>query len=269
MEVNRIYNESNMLTMGRMPDGFVDMVLTSPPYDDLRVYNGYDWIFEEVAVELFRVVKDGGVVVWVVNDKTKDGDESGSSFRQALYFKEVGFKLWDTMIWEKENGYPGDFGKRYRPAFEYMFVFVKGKEPKTFNPKTEPTRNPGVAFSKVRLEREGRRYLGGRTGSLVVAERRIAKNVFTYPTGFVLSGGRGQLAAFKHPAVFPESLALDRISEWSNPGDLVYDCFMGSGTTAKAAHQLNRRWIGSEISSEYVELANKRLEPYLAQEALF
>jgi DNA modification methylase len=263
MELNRIYNENNLDTLGRMPDEFVDLTVTSPPYDNLRTYNGFEWDFEALAYELFRVTKRGGVVVWVVCDKTIDGDESGTSFTQALGFKSVGFKLWDTMIFAKNNPIPGDCGDRYRGVFEFMFVLSKG-QPKTFNPIEVPAKNPGKSFEQFRLERDGRNYYRG-AGPIVTKETRKASNIFYYNVG--VNGD--DFGAFNHPAVFPEHLAKDQILSWSNPGDLVYDPFIGSGTTAKAAHQLGRRWIGSEISAEYVELANKRLEPYLAQAGLF
>jgi DNA modification methylase len=264
MEVNRIYNESNIETMARMPEGFIDLTVTSPPYDDLRVYKGYDFDVDSTARGLFRATKDGGVVVWVVCDKTVNGDKTGTSFRHALKFKEVGFKLWDTEIYAKNNPIPGDCGKRHRNVYEFMFVFVKGKEPNTFNPIEVFAKNPGKAFEQFRLERDGRNYYRG-ASPIVTGEMRKAANIFYYNVG--VNGD--DMGAYKHPAVFPEALAHDRIFCWSNPGDLVYDPFMGSGTTAKAAHQLGRRWIGSEISSEYVELANKRLAPYLAQDSLF
>ena len=85
MEITKIYNEDCLVTMKKMPDNFVDLVLTSPPYDDLRNYNGYKLVFENVAKELFRIIKKGGVVIWVVGDKTDNGSESGTSFKQALF----------------------------------------------------------------------------------------------------------------------------------------------------------------------------------------
>lgn len=267
IELNKIHCENCLDTMAQMPDGFVDLTVTSPPYDNLRAYNGYHFDFEPIARELFRVTKQGGVVIWVVNDKTKDGDESGTSFQQALYFKTIGFKLWDTMIFEKQNPFPGDCGKRYQQTFEFMFAFVKGKEPQTFNPITRPSKNPGKIMSRARLEASGRRNLEkgwygyGDRGTVAVPENRVAGNIFTYTVG-IFTGG-------SHPAVFPEQLAKDQITTWSNEGDLVFDCFMGSGTVAKAAHLLKRNWIGSEISQDYVDLANKRLGPYLNQETLF
>jgi DNA modification methylase len=263
IELNKIYCESNLDTMARMPGGFIDLTVTSPPYDDLRVYNGYQFESKPITQELFRVTRVGGVVVWVVCDKTIDGDETGTSLRQALYFKEVGFKLWDTQIYAKKNPIPGDHGNRYRGIFEYMFVFSKGK-PKTFNPIQTPTKNPGRSFEQFRLERDGRNYHRG-AQPIVVGATRKAANIFYYSVGVT----RNDFGDYKHPAVFPEQLATDQIRSWSAPDDLVYDPFIGSGTTAKAAHQLGRRWVGSEISAEYVELANKRLEPILAQENLF
>jgi site-specific DNA-methyltransferase (adenine-specific) len=140
-----------------------------------------------------------------------------------------------------------------------MFAFCKGT-PKTFNPLTVPTSYGEQGIEYFRVEKEGRKKYF-REGTHVKLERRH-DNIFYYNVGGSNNGG-------EHPAVFPEQLAKDQITSWSNPGDLVYDCFMGSGTTARAAHQLGRNWIGSEISAEYVELANKRLEPLLAQSQLF
>lgn len=253
--------------MARMPEGFIDLTVTSPPYDDLRKYNGYSFDFEAVAPGLFRVTKDGGVVVWVVNDRTVDGDESGTSFRQALYFKEVGFKLWDTMIWLKANPMPVDSRiPRYVPSFEYMFVFSKGV-PKTFNPFRDACVEAG---SSAHNDYPARRENGSKSNERVVSktsvvlETKVRSNVWIMP-----SNGTPDAIARNHPAIFPEVVASNHILSWSNLSDVVYDPFMGSGTTAKAAHQLGRNWIGSEISAEYVDLANKRLEPYLMQEGLF
>jgi DNA modification methylase len=257
IELNKIYCESNLDTLSRMPDEFLDLTVTSPPYDNLRTYNGYSWDFDKLAPELFRVTKKGGVVVWVVCDKTVDGDETGTSFAHALRFKGVGFQLTDTMIYAKNNPIPGDCGQRYRQSFEYMFVFSKGRS-RVFNALTVLNK-PTSSLSYFRLEKDGRKTYEG-TREAPTDRRR--NNIFFYTVG-------GDVDARGHSAPFPEQLAKDHIHSWSNPGDLVYDCFMGSGTTAKAAHQLGRNWIGSEISQEYVDLANKRLEPYLAQSNLF
>lgn len=263
MELNKIYNENCLDTMARMPDGFVDLVVTSPPYDGLRKYNGYSFDFESVAKELFRVVKVGGVVVWVVSDATVNGTESGTSFRQALYFKECGFCLHDTMIYHK-NTLPLSHN-RYENHFEYMFILSNGK-PNTFNPIKMKSKRAGEARVGSSFRHEG-----SDTGKLHkmgnVLEEKVSGNVWFYDTGFNKSS-KDELA-FKHPATFPEQLAADHIYSWSNEGDLVYDPFGGSGTTAKMAHLQNRKWIISEISSEYCGLSKKRIEPYLLQGSLF
>jgi site-specific DNA-methyltransferase (adenine-specific) len=254
MELEKIHNEDCLSTMGRMPDNFIDFVITSPPYDDIRNYNGYEFDFKNIAKELFRVIKVGGIIIWVVGDATIDGSETGTSFKQALFFKEIGFKLHDTMIYYKNNPMP-QTGNRYHQHFEYMFVFSKGN-PKTFNPITEPTKYKGLANMKNR----------GQNGSLEyekverTSEKKVG-NVFFYSIGGGIS--TKDKIAYNHPAIFPEKLVYDQIISWTNENDIVYDPFMGSGTSAKIAHILNRRWLGSEISKEYVEIAEERLKEYL------
>lgn len=258
IEINKIYNENCLDTMAKMPDNFVDLTVTSPPYDGLRNYNGYSFDFENVAKELFRITKEGGIVVWVVGDATINGSESGTSFRQALYFKEIGFNLHDTMIYQKKSCYAHDpRNKRYKTMFEYMFVLTKGK-PKTYN---EIKDVPNIHAGKILKGTKGRDKNGNKRDlkEQIISDFQARSNIWMIP-----SSERSE-----HPAIFPEQLANDHILSWSNENDLVYDCFMGSGTTAKMAHELKRNWIGSEISYEYVELANKRLKPYLDQQTLF
>ena len=237
--LNKIHVENCLDTMKRMPDGYVDLVVTSPPYDDLRSYNGYSFDFEAIATELFRILKDGGVVVWVVGDAVHKGSESGSSFRQALFFMSCGFNLHDTMIFEKNSStYPANRkGNRYSQIFEYMFVFSKGK-PKSANLICDkPNKWAGHKDFSGKLKNP-------------VPDFSPRNNIWRYVTSF---------NGVKHPAPFPEQLAFDHILSWSVVGDVVYDPFMGSGTTAKAAVLTGREWIGSEISNEYVDLAEKRL----------
>jgi len=230
-----------------MPDGFIDLTVTSPPYDNLREYNGYTFDFESIAQELFRVTKHGGVVVWIVGDATIKGSETATSFKQALYFKEIGFNLHDTMIWTKTGRIPTQ--DRYYNIFEYMFIFSKGK-PKSLNfindhkcinggqkQKKDSTINKGN--NKKKNDYFIRNEFGRRSN---VWNIHIGKN------------------KFKHPAIFPEQLANDHIASWSNPDDLVYDCFTGSGTTAKMCLRNDRNFIGSELSAEYCEIANQRIE---------
>ncbi len=243
-----IHVENCLDTMARMISDSVDLTVTSPPYDNLRTYNGYSFDFESTVKELFRVTKEGGVVVWVVGDATIKGSESGTSFRQALYFTESGFRLHDTMIWRKTNPMPKVKTKRYFDVFEFMFVFSKG-QPKTFNPIMQATKLGGKVYNST-------------VKQITTGKERVAKT-------FVLNSERykdniWEIAVAQnktaHSAVFPEQIPNDHIITWSNEGDLVYDPFMGSGTTAIAAIKNNRNWLGSEISQEYADIANLRIK---------
>ncbi len=257
MQTSIIYQENCIDTLSRMPDELLDMTITSPPYDDLRDYNGYHFPVEEISSRLFAKTAPGGVVIWVVGDRTVNGSESLSSFQHAMVFRDAGFRVHDTMIYAKNNPIPSDCGKRYRQAFEYMFCFSKG-QPKTFNPITMRI-NKEKAFKSFRITKVGRNDLAH---DHVAPTQRKVNNIFYYNVG--TSSAKDKIA-FEHPAIFPEQLVHDQISTWTNEGDLVYDCFMGSGTTAKIAHQLKRKWLGSEISAEYVEIARQRLLPYTGE----
>jgi len=257
MNINTIYNENCLSTMARMPDEFVDLVLTSPPYDGLRTYNGYSFPFEDIAKELYRITKNGGIIVWIVGDATVKGSETGTSFRQALYFKDVcGFNLHDTMIYRKLNYLPVT-ANRYEPQFEYMFVLSKGK-PKTFNPLTKINTSAGIKGGSHRHTGDALSPLHTNGGIINKVGRRT--NVWDVACGNIQSKDK---ISFEHPATFPEKLAEDHIISWSNEGDLVYDCFMGSGTTAKMSHLNKRNWIGSEISSEYCVITKERIGMYI------
>ena len=263
MELGKIYHENCIETLRRMADDCLDMTITSPPYDDLRDYNGYHFPVEKIASGLFAKTKPGGVVIWVVGDRTLNGDETLSSFKHAFVFKEAGFRVHDTMIYAKNNPIPSDCGKRYRQCFEYMFCFSKG-QPKTFNPITMPIKQ-GKAFKSFRITKVGRNDLDH---DHVAPKERKVDNIFYYEDTEMFYYNVGTSSskdkiAFEHPAIFPEQLVHDQISTWTNEGDVVYDCFMGSGTTAKVAHLLGRRWFGSEISDEYVAIAEERLKIYV------
>ena len=253
--MNKIYNEDCLDTMARMPDGFVDLTVTSPPYDNLRTYNGSlvwnESIWKAIIKELYRVTKKGGIVVWVVGDATIKGSETGTSFKQALYFKEIGFNLHDTMIWEKTSVFAYDpRNLRYKSAFEYMFILSKGK-PNTYNEiKDKPVKSAGKKLSGAR----GRNPQGDKRkgNDFIAGEFQARFNVWKLPGN---DGTRNP-----HPAPFPYKLAQDHIISWSNEGDLVYDPFTGSGTTAKMSILNNRNYIGSEISKEYCDIINERLK---------
>lgn len=264
MELNKIYNESCIETMQKMPDEFLDLVVTSPPYDNLRTYNGYSFDFEPIAKELFRVVKEGGVVVWVVGDAVINGSESGTSFKQALFFMNCGFNLHDTMIYEKSGcSMPSD--NRYFQSFEYMFILSKGK-PKTVNLLSDRKNRFTERWGGGKKVRDKEGNFSHRK-NYEIKQFGVRYNIWRYASG---GGGYGtkDKIAYKHPATFPEQLAADHIYSWSNEGDIVYDPFSGSGTTAKMSHIQKRLWLASEISEEYCELSNKRLYPYLTQTTL-
>ena len=245
--------------MRLLDDECVDLTVTSPPYDNLRTYNGNidQWNFEkfqDIAKELYRVTKHGGVVVWVIGDATIKGSETGTSLRQALYFKEVGFNLHDTMIYQKNNPMPIQHN-RYQPCFEYMFILSKGK-PNAFNPIMENTVNPSGKLTITQREKDGSKNHGSGYGDKRNS-KRYRHNVWKYNVG--KNQTTKDSVAFEHPAIFPEQLAQDHILSWSNEGDAVLDPFMGSGTTAKMAQLNNRKWVGCEISQEYCDIVVKRL----------
>ena len=239
-----------------MPDNFVDLVVTSPPYDGMRQYNGYSFDFESIAKELYRVTKYGGVIVWIVGDATVDGSESGTSFRQALFFNGLGFKIHDTMIYQKQEAFIS-CPTRYNQCFEYMFVFSKGKI-KTVN-LLKDRKNIYINENHHGTRRQSDGTLKAREMTLI-NEFGARKNIWEYGTG--RNKSTKDTYSHEHPAIFPEQLAADHIKSWSNEGDIVYDPFMGSGTTGKMAELLKRNWIGSEISKEYVDLANERISQY-------
>jgi len=265
LSVNTIYNESCLDTMSRMPSKHIDLTVTSPPYDDMRSYNnhvrgvkskfnGYSFPFEGIAQELYRVTKVGGVVVWIVGDATIKGSETGTSFRQALFFKECGFDLFDTMIYSKPpRGAVGN-NLTYWQSFEYMFILSKGR-PRTINlladRKNKESRDGDRGTKRLhngnllKLSRGGYGAYGRRT------------NIWEYNIG--KGHSTSDPIAHEHPAIFPEKLAHDHIFTWSNAGDLVYDPMMGSGTVAKACVFLHRDYLGSEINKAYCDIAKARL----------
>ena len=255
MKKDQIINRDCLLGLRELPTESVDLTVTSPPYDDLRAYNGAieQWSFEKfqaIAKELFRVTAMGGVIVWIVNDMTVKGSETGISFRQALYFKDCGFRLHDTMIWQKIS--PFQHKNRYIPDFEYMFVFSKGA-PKTANLiQDRKNKSGGTKIHGTERQRNGQtKPLSEVQKSKTVKDFGVRYNVWEISP--VKNNKTG------HPAVFPQTLAQDHILSWSNAGDLVLDPFMGSGTTALAAIETGRHYIGFEIDTAYYEICQMRI----------
>ena len=258
--MNKVILGNNVEVLKGFEENIFDLTVTSPPYDNLRDYKGYTFDFEGLAHQLYRVTKEGGIVVWVVGDATVKGSETGTSFRQALYFKdEVGFRLHDTMIYEKSGAaYPASArSNRYSSIFEYMFIFSKGK-PKTHNLiKDKENRwagfqNFGKATSRQKdgTLKEGKRFTIQKFG--------YRNNIWRYVTGKNYT--TKDAIAHEHPAIFPEKLAGDHIITWSNKGDLVLDPFNGSGTTGVKSYELDRQFIGVDVSEEYCNLYKRRMK---------
>jgi len=237
--------------MKDMPAESVDLVVTSPPYDNLRDYKGYHFDFKSIALGLFKVVKNGGVVVWVIGDRI-NGGRSLTSFRQGLYFQEIGFSMHDVMIYQKKNT-PFMRSNAYTNCYEFMFVLSKGK-PNTFNPLKEKTVRSGYEMLVHNKKSDGinKKILGK------LKSEKTKTNIWKYAVG--LGGTTSDKIAFNHPAVFPEKLAEDHILTWSNKGDLVFDPMCGSGTTCKMAFTHERRYLGLDISEEYIKIAKCRIE---------
>ena len=262
-ELNRYYIEDCIYTLeNRIPDDSLDLVLTSPPYDNIRSYNNnYCFDFERIAKLLAEKLAKGGVIVWVVGDKTIKGSETGTSFKQALYFKSLGLNLHDTMLFIKNTTtFPAKrTGKRYSQIFDYMFVFSKGS-PKTVNLIADkPNKWAGTTnFGKQRSDRDKNDNLVIKPKFKPIPDFSPRINAWKYITG--KGFGSNEDIAYKHPAIFPLQLAVDHIITWTTIDQIVYDPFLGSGTVAKAAQQTGRFWIGSEINPKYEYIIKERLE---------
>jgi DNA modification methylase len=251
-----IFNEDNLKVLSQAKVESVDLILTSPPYDNLRTYAGTnEWTFDafkKTAKALFTVLKKGGVIVWVVSDATHKGSETGSSFKQALYFKHIGLNLHDTMIYQSEK--PPLTHNRYEQKFEYMFILSKGS-PKTFNPIMLPCKYAG-ANNSLSFRHDGDKLEKAHTKGKV-KDTKIKGNVWFYDTGKHKT--TKYLKAHEHPAIFPDKLAEDHILSWSNEGDTVLDPFMGSGTTGEQALRLGRKFVGIEVHRPYFDIAKERI----------
>lgn len=262
--LNRVFCMDALELLRRLPDDSIDITVTSPPYDNLRAYKGYAWDFEGIARESYRVLKPGGVLVWIVGDATVNGSETLTSMRQALYFVDgVGFRMHDTMIYRKNPNVMNNHHPRCLDAFEYMFVLSKGT-PKVFNPPLKRNITEGQLSGGGKRQRDGvvKTFQNSRQPT---AAYSLDINIWYFPSG----GKRQDKFATAHPATFPEKLAKRHILTWSNPGDVVLDYFLGSGTTAKMARANGRRYIGCDISAEYVAIAERRLSQPFTLPMLF
>jgi len=262
--LNKIIAGNSVEVMKNFDDNFIDLTLTSPPYDNLRRYHGYVFPFEEMARQLYRITKPGGVVVWIVGDATINGSETGTSFKQALFFKEIGFNLHDTMIFRKRNPIPQIYRKRYTNEFEYMFVFSKGTV-KTHNPIMVDTKHAGLALKGSTYKNYSKGEQKRTKQANPVKKQKIKGNIWEYVVGKKAEDQKAK----GHPAPFPLALAKDHIRSWTNKGDIVLDPMCGSGTTCLAASILERNYIGIDISEDYCRMAENRITEYEQQLRLF
>lgn len=251
---NSIIHGNCVEVMALCDDNVIDLTLTSPPYDGLRNFNGFVFPFEDIANQLFRITKPGGVVVWVVNDATIDGSETGTSFKQVLHFMNLGFNLHDTMIFRKRNPIPQIYRKRYNNEFEFMFVFSKGLV-KTHNPIMVDCAHAGLELNGTTYKNYSKKEQTREKMANPVKDKKIKGNIWEY----VVGKKQEDQEAKGHPAPFPCELARDHISSWTNKGDLVFDPMCGSGTTCKVAAELDRNYLGIDISNTYVEMARERI----------
>ena len=263
--INKIINEDSEKGLKNLPSNSIDLTVTSPPYDDIRDYKGYnfsDSVLTNIITELYRVTKSGGVVVWVVGDSTKDGSESGNSFRQALKFMEARFKLHDTMIYEKNtSSFPAKrTGNRYTQIFEYMFVFCKDKIKTSHMICDKANKWAGHTNWGKNTNRLKNGELQETSDIKPVPDFSPRNNIWKYNVGKGFNSSDKE--SHEHPAIFPEQLAEDHILSWSNEDDIILDPFSGSGTTCKMAKKNKRKFIGFDISEEYCKLAEKIIEKY-------
>lgn len=266
LELNNVYCGDSSQLLKEIDDNSIDLIVTSPPYDNLRTYNGTcvdSWNrkkFEDIAIEIARVLKDGGVLIWNVDDKTENGGKTGTSMRQALFFiDECGLKLNDYMFWVQKNPMPRVRQPRYTHRVEFMFCFIKGDKPKTFNPIMIPCKSAGIHYKSTV------KNMGGEAGRRKI-DYIVNKEMIDYQDWDMAVARNKRVFKtkngedIKHPAVFPLELPYRHIKTWTNEGDIVLDPFMGSGTTALAAIKLKRNFIGIEMNPDYVDIANTLIE---------
>ncbi len=258
--LNKIIHGNCVDIMKNFEDNVIDLTLTSPPYDNLRSYKGFVFPFEDIANELYRITKRGGVVVWVIGDATINGNETGTSFKQALYFQKIGFNLHDTMIFQKTNPIPQIYRKRYNNIFEYMFVFSKGLV-NTHNPIKVDCLHAGLELNGTTYKNYSKGDQKRQKLAKPVRSQKIKGNIWEY----VVGKKKEDQEAKGHSAPFPCSLARDHIYSWTNKGDIVLDPMCGSGTTCKEALGLERKFIGIDISKEYCAIARERIKDYQQQ----
>jgi len=269
LAANKIFCGEAAEVMRSFPDESIDMVFTSPPYGTVRSYNGYKFNFQEIAIELTRILKPGGVIAWNEADTIVNGSKTLTPSKHALYFsEECGLKVHDEMIYEKNScSFPAKRnGLRYSNVYEEVFILSKGK-PKSVNLICDK-RNRCYGEKGFGMASQRRK-----NGDLVKYERKPTPKFSPRDNIWRVFTGKGYSSkdsnASKHPAISPDLLVLDHIRTWSNEGDIILDPMAGSGTTCVMAKALKRQYVGIEISDEYCQLINERLlYPYDVEELI-
>ncbi len=255
--LNKIYCMDCVEGMKKfLPDNSIDLMITSPPYDSIRNYNGFNFNLHETGKEVFRVLKDGGIAVMVMQDQTKNFGKSLTTFKTVIdWCENIGFKFFECLIYRKYGAEGAWWNKRFRVDHEYILVFLKGEKPNYFN--KEPLKIPSKHGGKT-MTGGGTRLTNGiriPTKAITINPMKCRGTVWEYMTA-----GDGTRLKHQHPATFPDKLPYDFIQCFCPPDGIVLDVFMGSGTTALAAINLEKRFLGFDISKEYVELAKKRIK---------
>ena len=256
LEYNKIYNMDCLEGMKLIPDNSIDLIVTSPPYDEIRDYKGFSLDLHNVGKEISRILKDGGMCVMVIQDQTKDGRKSLTSFKTIVDWCKTELDLWECCIYQR-SGVPGNWwSKRFRVDHEYIPIFIKGKRPQYFNKEHMmiECKNVGKKFSgNVRLT-------NGESleKNFICSDKKCCGTIINYESERNLDN-RNKIKK-QHPATFPDKLASDFIQCFTKEGMIVLDPFMGSGTVAVMAKKLNRNYIGFEISKEYCDIAEQRLK---------
>jgi site-specific DNA-methyltransferase (adenine-specific) len=260
LELNKIYCMDCLEGMRKLPDDSIDLVVTSPPYDNLRTYKGFSVDLHSTGKEAYRVLKDGGIAVMVIQDQTKAFAKTLTSFRLIIdWCDNIGFRLFETIIYRKYGTEGAWWKARFRVDHEYMPIFLKGKKPQYFNKKLlmVPSKHGGEI-----LTGSGNRRTTGETTKTVTRPINPTKCRGTI-WDYLMAGDKDPLKR-KHPAPFPDQIPIDFITCFCPPKGIVLDPFIGSGSTAVAAKKLGRHYIGFEITPEYCEIAEqrtKRAEP--------
>lgn len=261
LALNKIHHFDAVVGLRLLPADCIDLTLTSPPYDWIRDYNGtFDpakFPFVRIAEELYRITAPGGVVLWITRDQQQDCCESGTSAKQMLYFKNIGFNV-QTMIVDSISARHRRYCYGMPPQF--CFVLSKGR-PKAFHPiRDKPNTEPGRIKSWSARNRDGR-IRKGKPKEIPKYGRR--SHIWLYPTGFGLVSD--DPLPRNAPAPMVETVAGDLMLSYSNPGDLILDPMAGLGTTGKVAVKLNRQFIGFERVRKYCDVANDRVRQAFEQ----